>query len=376
MRQQWHPDAMASPFRTPLATRQWLGSALVAVLVLGGCSSLTDTPAATVNGDTITADEVEEELLAIRSNDGYRGAVERSLVEQGLSVTGQGEGSFDTAFAARLLSLGVFFQLIDQEARDRGIGVSAADMEDARPPTVASVGGEEVFTAFPEDYQQQLVRRQALAGRIQEAIAPSPTIEQARAYYEKNRSDFAAVCVSHIFASAERGPEEARARIDELARQLAAGADFGMLAAEQSDDPAAAAEGGSLGCQARGNLIPAFEQAAFALPVGQISEPVETNVGFHLILVTERRELPLDEVQEQVLAALEGERVPVFAEFVNDVTCRAEVEVNPRYGTWTGACDDPQQEGHVVPPEGPPEAPPAGAGSESLEGGVVRPGGG
>ena len=367
---------MASPSRPPLTTTQWLGSALVAVLALGGCSSVTDTQAATVNGDTITADDVEEELLAIRSNDGYRGAVERSLAEQGLSVTGQGEGSFDTAFAARLLSLGVFFELIDQEARDRGIGVSAADMEDARPATVASVGGEEVFAAFPEDYREELVRRQALAGKIQEAIAPSPTTEQARAYYEENRSDFAAVCVSHIFASAERGPEAARARIDELARQLAAGADFRVLASEQSDDPAAAAEGGNLGCQARGNLLPAFEQAAFALPVGQISEPVETNVGFHLILVNERRELPFQEVQDQVLAALEGERVPVFAEFVNDLTCRAQVEVNPRYGTWTGACDDPQQEGHVLPPEGPPEVSPAGADTGSLEGGVVRPGGG
>ena len=376
MRQQWHPDAMATPSRTALTTTQWLGSALVAVLALSGCSSLTDTHAATVNGDAISADDVEEELLAIRSNGGYRGAVERSLAEQGLSVTGQGEGSFDTAFAARLLSLGVFFELIDQEAQDRGIGVSAADMEDARPAAVASVGGEEVFAAFPEDYQEELIRRQALAGKIQEAIAPTPTIDQARAYYEENRSNFAAVCVSHIFASAERGPEEARARIDELAGQLAAGADFRVLAAEQSDDPSAAAESGSLGCQARGNLLPAFEQAAFALPVGQVSEPVETDVGFHLILVDERRELPFEEVQDQVLATLEGERVPVFAEFVNDVTCRAQVEVNPRYGTWTGACDDPQQEGHVLPPEGPPEAPPGDAGSGSLEGGVVRPGGG
>lgn len=341
------------------SAKKWLAPALVASLALGACSSVTDTRAATVNGDVISAGELEQELLAIRGNEGYRGAVERSLAEQGLSVTGEGEGSFDTAFAARLLSLGVFFELIDQEARSRGIGVSAVDVEAARPATVASVGGEAVFAAFPEDYQQELIRRQALALRVQEAIAPSPTPEDARAFYDQNREEFAGVCVSHIFVSAERGPDAAQARVEDLAAQLAQGADFQVLASEQSDDPAAAARGGSLGCQARGNLLPAFEEAAFALPVGQVSEPVETEVGFHLILVQERRALPFEEVQAQVMETLEGERVPLFATFVNDVTCEAEVEVNPRYGTWTGACEDPQREGRVLPPEGPVEAPPA-----------------
>jgi parvulin-like peptidyl-prolyl isomerase len=358
------------------SNKKWLGPALVAALALASCSSVTETRAATVNGDVISAGDLEDELLAIRGNEGYRGAVERTLAQQGLNVTGEGEGSFDTAFAARLLSLGVFFELIDQEAQNRGIDVSAADVEDARASTVASVGGEDVFAAFPEDYQEELIRRQALAGKVQEAIAPSPGIEDARAYYEQNRSMFTGVCASHIFASAERGPEEARARIDDLASQLAQGADFRMLATEQSDDPAAAAQGGSLDCQARGNLVPAFEEAAFALPVGQVSGPVETDFGFHLILVDERRELPFEEVQGQVLETLEGERVPVFATFVNDVTCEAEVEVNPRYGTWTGACEDPQQEGRVLPPEGPAEAPPANEFPGSPGGGAVRPGGG
>ncbi len=358
------------------STKKWLGTLLGATLALGACSSVTDTRAATVNGDVISAGDLEDELLAIRENEGYRSAVERALTEQGLNVTGEGKGSFDTAFAARLLSLGVFFELVDQEASTRDLEVSAADMEDARPSTVASVGGEDVFAAFPEDYQQELIRRQALATRVQQAIAPSPGIEEARAYYEQNRAAFAAVCVSHIFVSAERGPGEARIRIDDLAAQLAQGAEFRVLATEQSDDPAAAAQGGSLGCQARGSLLPAFEEVAFALPVGQISEPVETGAGFHLILVEDRRELPFEEVQEQVLETLERERVPVFVAFVNDLTCQAEVEVNPRYGTWTGACEDPQQEGRVLPPEGPAEAAPAPETPGFPGGGAERRGGG
>lgn len=352
-----------------------LALVVAAAVVLSACSSVTDVRAATVNGDPISASELEDELLAIRGNDAYRDAVERTLAQQGLAVTGDGQGSFDTAFAARLLSLGVFFELIGQEAADRGLEVSPADIEEARPATVASVGGEEIFTAFSEDYQDTLIARQALAAKVQEAVAPPPDEEQARALYDEDPSQFSAVCVSHIFVSAERGPDEARARIDDLARQLDEGADFRVLASEQSDDAQAAAEGGSLGCQSRGSFLSSFEEVAFELPVGEISPPVETEVGFHLILVEERRDVPFEEVEAQVLEQLQRQRVETFAVFVNEVTCDAEVDVNPRYGSWTGACDDPQQEGRVVAPEGPPEASPVLEAPPVPGGGAVRPGG-
>ncbi|HWH34110.1 MAG TPA: peptidylprolyl isomerase [Acidimicrobiales bacterium] len=352
-----------------------LAAVLVAALALSACSSLTEARAASVNGDVISAADLEDELLAIRGNDAYRDAVERTLSQQGLGVTGAGQGSFDTAFVARLLSLRVFFALVGQEARARGIEVGPADIEDARPATVASVGGEEVFDAFPEDYREELVARQALALQVQEAIAAPPGEEEARAFYEENPEQFAAVCVSHIFVSTgNRSPEEAQARIDDLARQLAEGADFTTLASEQSDDAQAASQEGSLGCQTPGSFLASFEAAAFALPVGEVSPPVQTEIGYHLIRVDDRQEAPFEQVETQVLEALEQRRVETFATFVNDVTCEAEVDVNPRYGSWTGACEDPEQEGRVVPPEGPAEAEPT-LDPAVPGGGALRPGG-
>ena len=341
---------------------------LATALTAGACSSLGADHAASVNGDAITTDALEAELSAIQGNQRYREGVEQGLAQQGLqmSVGGEGQGTFDSAFVARLLSLNVYYQLLEQEVAQRGLQITSDDLETIRPQAINAVGGEEIFAAFPASFQDQLVRRQALSAKLRDAVTGEVDPGRARQFYDENAAEFTGVCVSHIFASKEqRGPDGARAHIDDLSRQLAGGADFTVVASEQSDDPTAAGQGGSLGCGGRGRFIPAFEEAAFALPVGQVSEPVESTVGFHLILVSERRTLPFEEVQGQVEQALQRRQIEEFGAFVDDLTCTAEIDVNPRYGNWHDGCDDPAQVGRIDPPEGPVPSPSAGAGGEA-----------
>ena len=84
-----------------------------------------------------------------------------------------------------------------------------------------------------------------------------------------------------------RTREEARTRIEDVLRRARAGQDFAALAREFSDEPGASSSGGSLGMFGHGAMVPAFDQAAFALSVGQISEIVETPFGFHVIKRTQ-----------------------------------------------------------------------------------------
>ncbi len=84
-----------------------------------------------------------------------------------------------------------------------------------------------------------------------------------------------------------RTREEARARIEDVLRRARAGQDFAALAREFSDEPGAATSAGSLGTFGHGAMVPAFERAAFALGVGQISDIVETPFGFHVIKRTQ-----------------------------------------------------------------------------------------
>lgn len=83
-------------------------------------------------------------------------------------------------------------------------------------------------------------------------------------------------------STATRSKEEAQVEIDSLAKNLAEGGDFAQLAAENSDCPSGM-HGGDLGTFGRGQMVPAFEDAAFTLEVGETSEVIETDFGYHLI---------------------------------------------------------------------------------------------
>jgi len=103
----------------------------------------------------------------------------------------------------------------------------------------------------------------------------------------------------------------ARKKAEELLAKLKAGADFAALAKERSEDAGSAANGGDLGLFTRGRMTPAFEEAAFALQGGGLSDVVETPFGFHVIKVEEHRPggaKPLETVHDEIADTLKRER--------------------------------------------------------------------
>jgi len=125
------------------------------------------------------------------------------------------------------------------------------------------------------------------------------------AYYDKNiRDGVTEAAAKAIYDEKIKGlkpEEEAKA----VAERLQKGEDFATVAKEVSKDPSA--EGGDLGFFGRGQMLKPFEDAAFALEVGQVSAPVQTQFGWHIIKVEEKREKPLptfDEVKDTIIAQL------------------------------------------------------------------------
>src|SRR5262245_4728409 len=148
---------------------------------------------------------------------------------------------------------------------------------------------------------------------------------------------------------------ETEAEAKEIAERLKKGEDFAALAKEKSKDPGA--EGGDLGFFTRGQMVKPFEEAAFALDVGQISDPVQTPFGWHIIKVEEKRDQPLpsfDQVKDGIISQL----VQIKAqEVVSSLRKAATVEVvDP---TLKKAMEDEQAMDKAAPaPSGAPPLPP------------------
>jgi len=160
--------------------------------------------------------------------------------------------------------------------------------------------------------------------------------EQITADYEARRDEFdqpESVRARHILlrlapdADVETKAEVAGRAAGVLLR-LAAGEDFAAVAREVSEDSSNAPDGGDLGFFPRGRMVPAFEEAAFALEPGQVSEIIETQFGLHILRVDEKREAgvrPLDEVRDEIVVHL---RATAATELAKKAAEEAQVEAS------------------------------------------------
>ena len=108
--------------------------------------------------------------------------------------------------------------------------------------------------------------------------------------------------------------------------RLNAGEDFGQIAMELSEDPGSASQGGDLGWFGRGQMVAPFEEAAFSLDIGEISEPVQSDFGWHVIQVLGRTTIPMSE------SAYEQAREQAFSEFLAQLREEADIKT---FDYWT-----------------------------------------
>ena len=204
-----------------------------------------------------------------------------------------------------------------------------------RDPQVARVLALETDRVLA---QAQVRRLEEAAGAEFEA-KKTEFLLKAREIYAVDKHKYRApeeVQASHIlFDTRGTAPEAALARASEARAKLIAGADFAALAKEISDDPSAKTNGGELGWFGPGKMDPEFTKAAFELKsTGDISAPVKSRFGYHLIRLEGRRpakQLSFDEVKDRIMAELRtryigDQREAKFAAIRNDPTMKVDQE--------------------------------------------------
>ena len=153
-----------------------------------------------------------------------------------------------------------------------------------------------------------------LANMTYEEMGKNIKLDEAdvRKYYEAHKAEFEQVRASHILIGVQGSPSpvrpgqkdltdaEALAKAQDLRKKILAGADFAQLAREESDDSGSGANGGDLGSFRHGQMVPTFEQAAFAMQPGDLSEPVKSPFGYHLIKVETKESKSFDEVRPEL----------------------------------------------------------------------------
>lgn len=222
-----------------------------------------------------------------------------SLIKQGVKVS---EEEVREAYRQRHEQVRAAWAYADVKPAMAAIQVADADLE----PYVK---------AHQPQWSQPERRRLQYVLVTPSAQAPAISDAEVEAYYQEHGSEFEEprrLRVAHVLVrvppvGGSEAENAAKAKVEAVIKRARAGEDFGKLAREVSEDKASAVQGGDLGFVGPGELVAPFEQAAFALKKGEVSDPVRTPFGYHAIRVLDVREggkTPLKDVASKIKTTL------------------------------------------------------------------------
>lgn len=267
----------------------------------------------------------------------------KTVMLRGRPVPPEQQAEIDKQALGQLLSAELLYQAAArQEVKDLEQQIEAKLAQGK-----ARFGTQEEFVKAIKDLEmeekdlREYTRRDLLISRFVESeIVPKVKVteEDARAFYTQNPDKFSrseSIKASHILIGVDSGaaPDEkkkAAEKAAKLRKELAGGADFATLAKSNSTCPSGQ-QGGDLGFFGKGQMVPAFETAAYSLKSGEISDVVETPFGYHIIKLTEKKPaetISFKEAQPRIEEYLKGQKVnSAVGEYLSEARKTAKIEI-------------------------------------------------
>jgi len=292
-------------------------------------------------------EQLPEVLARVNGENVTKGDFEKLITQMEMSA-GQSvpKDKRDEIYRSALDQL-VTYTLLAQETKARGIKGDDKEVDQQMQQIRGQFKTEEEFTKAlagrgmtPERLRSDMNKETSIKTMMDAEVANVPPVTDAeiREFYEKNPDKFKqpeGVRASHILIPVPQGGDEAakkaaKTKAQSLLKQVKGGGDFAKLAKENSSD-GSAQQGGDLGFFTRGQMVPPFEQAAFSLKPGQVSDVVETQFGYHIIKVTDKKDastVPLEQVTDKVREFLTGQRKQERGTaFINTLKGKSKIEV-------------------------------------------------
>ena len=213
-------------------------------------------------------------------------------------------------------------KLIADDIKAQKIEISDKEANEAFLNSVKQFGGQEQFDKMLDDYNmdvekfKETVKKDLMYQKHKEWFEKEHPVtdEEIKQYYEDNKDKFAKRDASHILVADEKTAKEVKEKLDK-------GEDFAALAKKYSKDTANAANGGELGTFSRGQMVKEFEDAAFSLKEGEISAPVKTQFGYHIIKIN-KIEDSIEDNKEAIVKALNDKK---YADYIKELNKKANV---------------------------------------------------
>ncbi|HSL22306.1 MAG TPA: peptidylprolyl isomerase [Vicinamibacterales bacterium] len=241
----------------------------------------------------------------------------------------------------------VTYRVLANEAHRRNLDATDEEFQQRASQVKKQFPDDKAFTAAlkergmdPQRFERDMRGEISITKLMQSEAATATLVSEsdAKDFYDKNPDRFKepeTVRASHIFKRAapaddEATKQKARAALEPVLKQVKSGADFAELARKHSEDGSAQA-GGDLNFFGRGQMVPEFEKVAFALKPGQTSDIVQSQFGYHIIKVTERRDgriVPFLEAKEKIAEFLKQQRQQEKAtEMIRQLKAKAKIEI-------------------------------------------------
>ena len=314
-------------------------AALVASACGGGTASVPSGSIAVVDGTDISKDQLDQ--LLDQAKQGYEAN------KQQFPKVGTPEyQSLQTQYLAYLVQREEF----RHAAAGLGVEVTAKDVDGAETELVKSrfQGNRKEYEKAlkqqgltSQDYRSTL-ETSVLAQKLFEVVTKDTkvTAQEILASYTQNQSQYGTpesrdvrhILIAEKDANGQVDFEKSKAKADQIYAELKGGADFAQLAKEQSQDPGSKDSGGKLTIS-RGQTVPEFEKVSFELDKGELSKPVKTTYGYHVIealsAVRPAKMMPLDKVRATIRTTLlQQKRNEVMSAWVEDLRSKYDGKVS------------------------------------------------